>query len=327
MINNRSISVEKLNIMIEFLFYLKEDGNLAAHPKPNNRNSNIILNEINTDDSITKDNKKFFESLINAFKKVDFKNNYLNNELFECLFDGKCENILSFIESGETREISEINEQMNHLNFSNEIETEFENIEKEFDSLKAFHESLLSTKIDKTIINQTILKDFYNRLYKSLKNKESALEFLRNILSFEYENSLFGDMTYFIKGCFDYIINNLLKNYEKNLQKLEYFIISIKSKRKENRKLIETFRKLNKKTSNFEENEKEKIKNNISDNFICFLNRKRNADEEKIKETDGKEILISVREILETLVKEKINWAQFDRQKLSSLLCLYQNQS
>ena len=74
-INNRSISVEKLNIMIEFLFYLKEDGNLAAHPKPNNRNSNIILNEINTDDSITKDNKKFFESLINAFKKVDFKNN------------------------------------------------------------------------------------------------------------------------------------------------------------------------------------------------------------------------------------------------------------
>ena len=209
----------------------------------------------------------------------------------------------------------------------NEIETEFENIEKEFDSLKAFHESLLSTKIDKTIINQTILKDFYNRLYKSLKNKESALEFLRNILSFEYENSLFGDMTYFIKGCFDYIINNLLNKYEKNLQKLEDSIISIKSKRKEIRKLIETFRKLNEKTSNFEENEKEKIKNNISDNFICFLNRKRNADEEKIKETDGKEILISIREILETLIKEKINWAQFDRQKLSSLLCLYQNQS
>ena len=57
------------------------------------------------------------------------------------------------------------------------------------------------------------------------------------------------------------------------------------------------------------------------------VNKDKKENEKKIEYSEGNELLDSVRKNLGKLLKKQINWTKYNRIKILSLLCLYQNQS
>ena len=320
-INNIELSVKDLNIMLEYLFYIKNNGNSTAHP--NNKTTYLSQNCFDDDKANINDHQKFIFDLINSLKKTYFKENIENKYLFQCLFEGKCDNLLmNKKDSDEEREINKIKEQDNN----DEVPDEFKKIDETFNSLKVLISSLIPHNKKGNIINETILKDFYKRLYQVFDDKDSALKALNTIFNVEYKNCLFGDITSFIKGCFDYIINNIIKRNKDTITKFNKSIEDLKSKRKDRQILLKRFININENSLDFEKKEKTNIQNSSVNGFIDFLNNKENDDKKKYKISDGKTLLSSIMKNVEILIKDKIQWTNYNKQKLLSLLCLYQNQ-
>ena len=94
------------------------------------------------------------------------------------MFEGKCDNLLmNKKDSDEEREINKIKEQDNN----DEVPDEFKKIDETFNSLKVLISSLIPHNKKGNIINETILKDFYKRLYQVFDDKDSALKALNTI--------------------------------------------------------------------------------------------------------------------------------------------------
>jgi hypothetical protein len=281
-IKNKTISVEDLNIILEFLFFLRNEGN--------NLTKEIIDNE----------NSEFINNLINIYQNYNFKENISNKCLLECLFRNKYENLLSEIEINEISVINQIIAQGKNSGLKKQIDGEFEKLDESLNSFKGFHISLL--KYNKETKKNDSLNKFYDRLYISINNKESSLELLTNLMNFEYENSLFGDMTNFISSCFNFIINNLLEKNKSIPNQFEEEIKRMKIKRYNNRIILDTLKKLNEKTFELEEGEKEKKQISFFNGFVDYLNKEKNKEEDKIEYSQGNTILESIKNNLEILL-------------------------
>ena len=322
---NKVISVENLNLLLEYLFYLKDDGNSIAHPK----DGNFIFSQ--TENDLYKDNEQIIKEnqllnlLRNSLLNLELKEKISKKTLLECIFTGKYDGLLSKINIPEIRSTVTF-EKANYSNINEELVNEFRKIEETLHFFKLDYESLSSYNKNYIQIGQTTLKDFYSRLYKSIKEKDSALNLLRNILHFNYKNCLLGNMPSFTKGCFSYIIDNALKKDKDTIKKFEKSIEEHKKKRKENKILLEICKKLTEITNDYKNKEKENNQNSIINKFVSFINSKKKNNEKKVEYTEGKAICESIMENLELLLKETINWPKYNKQKLSSLLCLFQNQ-
>ena len=128
------------------------------------------------------------------------------------------------------------------------------------------------------------------------------MELLTNLMNFEYENSLFSDITNFISSCFNFIINNLLEKNKSTLNQFEEEIKRMKIKRYNNRIILDTFKKLNEKTFELEEREKEKKQISFFNGFVDYLNNEKNKEEDKIEYSQGNTILESIKNNLEILL-------------------------
>ena len=281
-IKNKTISVEDLNIILEYLFYLRNEGNDL------------------TKAIIDIENSEFINNLINIFQNYNFKENISNKCLLECLFKNKYENLLSEIETNEISEINQIIAQGKNSELKKQIDGEFKKLDESLNSFKGFHISLL--KYNKETKKKDSLNKFYDRLYESINNEVSVLELLINLMNFEYENCLFDDITSFISGCFNFIIKHLLEKNENTLKQFEEEIKIMKIQRFNNRIILYIFKKLNKKTDELEEEEKEKKQISFMNEFVNYLNKEKNKEEDKIKFSQGNTILESIKKNLEILL-------------------------
>lgn len=319
---NKTISVEDLNNLLEYLFSLKDDGNNTAHPKDDNFLYSQTENELykNNDKNIKENQIK--EILTNSLLNLKLKNKINKKNLLECIFTGKYDELFSKMEIKEIKKLAII-EDLDYSRINEELSNEFRKIEETLNSFKSDYNSLLLYEDNNLKKGQITLKDFYERLYKSIKEKDSALKLLRNILNFDYKNCLLGNMSSFIKRCFGFIINDAVKNDKITLKKFEKFLEEKKAKRKEVKILLEKSKKFTEKTEDYKTEEKENEQNSFISKFMELINSK---SDKKIDYPEAKSKFGSMKENLELLLKDTIIWPKYEKQKLSSLLCLYQNQ-
>lgn len=323
-IENMTISVDDLNILLEYLFYIKELGNDIPE-----QNTFDYKGKANKDD----DKKNYNKNNINTFNKnllyilqnYDFKNKISNKCLLECLFEKKYENLLSeikLVEVGENKEIVELDKQSE---LQNEINEEFKNLDESLDYFKSLHSSFPKYN-DKKIKKFDSLSKFFERLYDASINKQSAVKLLINLNNLEYENCLLDNIPEFISECFNHIMSHLLQINESTINQLEKEIKKLKIMRNNNRVILETYKILNEKTTEIEG----QFKNNNQDTFlkglIDYLNKQKN-EEVKFDYSQGSQILNSIKNNLEILLISNVDWLKNEEINISSLLCLYQSQS
>ena len=130
-------------------------------------------------------------------------------------------------------------------------------------------------------------------------------------------------MSTFIKRCFDFIINDALKNDKNTLKNFEKLIEEKKTKRKEAKILLQKCKIFTEKTEDYKTKEKENEQNSFMSKFIEQINSKK---DKKIEYPEAKSKFESMKKNLELLLKEIIICPKYEKQKSSSLLCLYQNQ-
>ena len=329
---NKTISVEDLNILLEYLFYLKNQGNDMAHPNEYNYKNKISLKEnvINKDADKNNYNKNdisaFTNNLLNFFQNYKFKNKITNKCLLDCLFENKYENLLSEIESAETQEIKDIIEQGKNSNFQNEINDEFKKLDKSVDYFKSLNDSLIDYN-DKKSKKHDSLSKFYERLYENFANKKSIMKLLITISNMNYENCLIDNITMFISECLNHIIFRLLQKHENIIKELENQIQKIKIERNNNRIILETFKKLNEKTTEIEGQSKKNNKDLFLNGLLDHLNKQKSEEEDKIDYSQGSQILNLIKNNLEILLIGNVNWSKNREANIDSLLCLYQSQS
>jgi len=329
-IKDSEISVKDLNLILNYLFFTKDDGNYAAHPNDKNKNIPFSRNILSKDKNQKLDSKiskeeadQFIQELIKSFQSWNYNVNAANKFLFECLFDGKYDNLLLKIQgSNEEKEIKEI---LKRDNDDGIISVELTKIEQSLNDFKLLRNSMIKYKTDKLNKNMT-LKDFFGRLLKSFNNKDTALTILNNITGLEYENALFGDMPIFISDCFDYIINNLLKKYENIIKELEVQLENLKVENSKRKTILEIFRLLNEETAYLEEQDKLNKKYFDEKNFIDYLNEGK-EDSEKIQYSEINNIKESIRKNLEKLLIGKIDWTKYHNEKITTSLYLNQNKN
>jgi len=319
---NKTISVEDLNDLLEYLFSLKDDGNNSAHPKDDNFLFRQSENELYKNNDINIKENQIIEILTNSLLNLKLKNKINKKNLLECIFTGKYDELFSKMEIEEIKKLANI-EEVDYPRINDELSDEFRKMKETFISLKSDYKELLFYEDKSLKKGQITLKDFYERLYKSIKEKDSALKLLRNILNFEYKNCLLGNMNTFIKRCFDFIINDAIKDDKNNLKIFEKSIAEKMEKRKEVKILLEKCKKFTEKTEDYKAKDKENEQNSFICKFIELINSK---NDKKIDYSEGKSKFESMKTNLELLLKDTINWPKYEKQKLSSLLCLYQNQ-
>lgn len=331
-IKNKTLTVKNLNLILEYLFNLKEVGDSIA----NRYKGNFALskNENETHNINEQNNKKikFIDNLTEFFKNLELKKPISKKTLLEGLFESKYDKILSIIKDKEINQILEMEENINDSRIDVELSDEFRKIEGILSSFKSNYNSLLSYKNCKSSkIDKTTFKDFYSLLYKSInekESKESILNLLRNILNFEYGNCLLGNIPSFIQGCLDYIINYIVEIDKDTIISLENQIEEKMKKRRENKILLKLYKKLSERTKKYELNEDKKNQNENIIMLVDLINRKKTKNEKHLEYYEGTAIYYTIMEHLELLLKDNlILWPNYKKQKLSSLLCLYQNQN
>ena len=328
-IKNKKITVENLNLILEYSFHLKEGGGSVAHPSKGNFVLSKNESELYKDNEQNNKKNKFIDNLIESFNNLELKESISKKTLLDCLFTCKYDKLLSAIKDQEINKILEIEENINESIINEELSDEFRSIEGIMNSLKLNFNSLSVYKnVNNSQVNKTTLKDFYSSLYKSIKEKESAEKLLRNMLDFEYDNCLLGNMPSFIKGCLDNIINNIVTTDKNNIKNLENQLKEKREKRRENKKLLKLYKKLSERTKKLESDETEKIQNANIIMLVDLINSKKKSNEKKIEYSEGTAIYKTMMGDLELLLKENlILLPKYKKQKLSSLLCLYQNQN
>ena len=132
-------------------------------------------------------------------------------------------------------------------------------------------------------------------------NEEKILTFLFQLNSNKYETSITGEKCAFYSYCLNYIIakitpklNKIIKDYQKDKETLEKLIQS-------KEKIISFLINLNKNMDTLKEYNEPIIEENKINEYVN--NRVNNSVNEEIN-------LKQIRENLEKLVKENINWTQ-----------------
>lgn len=319
-----SIPVKELNKMLEFLFYIKGQGNFTAHPKtlktfainPYPHKNNILNKKDNPEEA-----KNKIEQLFKyEFMKRNFNSEVFPKDLLDCLFkynfkplvncenDGELDNKIDEILNGLLIEMNGMKKDEKMFENYLSKEKQLEEIKKEFDNINKENNLIIPKK----------LKGFFERLDKVLDNEKSCISFLYRLNSNKYESSIIGKYYEFYALCLNYIITKKLVIRDEEIN--EYH-----KAREETMNLIESKNKIIFLLTNL--NEKLKNLDNLRD-YEPIIN------EEKITEyvnkamnsgTTEKIDLAKIRETLAKLVTKKIDWTASKNCSLSTLLFLEQN--
>ena len=331
--NNGQINIKELNQTLEFLFYMREPGNLTAHPtnktnvfiNPNEHEKKIIDENFDLE-KVKKNLGKFLE---NEYMKKYFITPIKPKILFDCLFDSKYKPLI------ELKKNEDANKAINNL-INESIEKkddEYSNMEKIFENYSERIKKLENIYSElKEIINikndnyksipkskekkHNPLNEFYKRLDNLFEKEEKAISFLNRLNNNEYETSITGESYVFVSKCLDYIIEKILPKINEKIElyrkEKEDFFNSIKEKEK----IINFLNNFSKKSISLNEFEEEIIDIKKINEYV----NKNNSDSEKI-EIDLKKI----RSNLGILVNKGIDWTSKKSCKLSTLLFLKQN--
>ena len=324
-----SIPVKELNKMLEFLFYIKGQGNLAAYHKtlktlainPNPHKNKILNKNENPEEAKNKVEQLFKYE----FMKRNFNSEVCPKDLLDCLFkynfkplincesDGELDNIIDEILNGLLIEMNGMKKDEKMFENYLSKEKQLEEIKKDLDNINIENKDLAIPKK---------LKGFFERLDKVLDNDESIISFLYRLNNNKYESSIIGKYYEFFALCLNYIILNFIT---KKLVTRDEEINEYHKAREETMNLIESKNKIIFLLSNLNK----KLKN--LDNFRDY---EPIINEEKINEYVNKQMnngttekidLSKIRETLEKVVTKKIDWTASKNCSLSTLLFLKQN--
>ena len=316
------ISIKELNYLLNFLFYIKELGNLVAHPK--NIDNNTSLNVFDSE-SLNKDTnmelKDFTNKYMQIFRGWKFSENANPKNMLECLFDWKYDSLIRM----DQQDINYLDEDIDCIE---EINNEFEELNNLVKSFELLKDSLKICKINiknKIDISQNkALNEFRKNLIKVLNRNESVEQLFNHILLYEYENSIIRDNQLFISGCLYFIIDKLIDKINNKIPQLNQEIQALKKERNKQREMLKLFKDLNQRATELDVQEKTNLKNIYFNDFVTYFNQNV-EDNKKIKIEQVDKIMKSIRKNLEILLTDKIKRLQKEKIKLTSLLYLCQN--
>ena len=321
------LSVDKLNLMLEYLFLIKEKGNLITHP---NSKNNTHLNEISYNSDLSKDKysevekekekEKLKEYLYKYFINKNFKNKVKAYKLFDCLFNGKFHDLI-FITEEKSEIVNQFFSEIIINDYEEDLKKKLENFSESLAQLEDIIKSLDNISLNIIEKPNLILKEFFYRLNNAIQDEKTVINFLSNIANFKYENSITGENYLFISECFNNIIKNILKNSKKIINGFE----------ETKKKIINNF-KIQKSINDMLDQLREKLKNfipfneqkfNIND-LIEFINNGKNENEKiTVKEN------ITIGELQEDFKKlidnTDIDWTIYNKLSLLTFLYLKQN--
>lgn len=331
-INNIEISIEILNLMLSFLFLIKEEGNLAAHPNPSNKNNTTPLNGIDKklvlpkdkgNNSLEKEKDKIKEYLERQFIKKAFKPKVRANKLFDCLFNKKFKDLIEIDKDKEKEKNEEIEKLFNNLTINDYKEETFKEFKDLIDSIKELEDicdslSIMKPKIKKK--NNQILNEFFSRLNKACQDENYGINILYNIVKIKYENSIFGEKYLFISDCLDSIIETIIKKSNKTINMFKEEKNKMEDYYKIQKSIISMLNQLNEKLKDFNPIDEKKI--NLDD-IIDYINYGKN-DDEKITLPENV-TFEQIQDIFRELIKTDIEWTGYNKSNLLTSLYLKQN--
>ena len=174
-----------MNKILEFLFYIRDQGNFTAHPKTlktiainPNPHKNKILNKNENPDEVKNKVEQLFKY---EFMKKNFNCEVDPKDLFDWLFKYNFKPLVNCENDGELdNKIDEIlNGLLIEMNGMKKDEKIFENYlskEKQLEKIKEELDNINKENNDLTILKK--LKGFFERLDKVLDNDESSIYFL-----------------------------------------------------------------------------------------------------------------------------------------------------
>jgi len=325
----QEVSVNQLNQVLEFLFYIKEKGNFTAHPTNKtevqinpNKHKNEMLENI-FDLKSVRDN---IEKLIKTeFMKKYFITPIKPSVIFDCLFNSNFKPLIKINKNNEANE--EINKLLND-SIPNEndnlpgIKNIFKNYSEKINQLKQINKELQENKnikkVNPELLNTdgTKTKEFYDKLDALLKSNEKIISFLDKLNNYEYETSITGESYAFFSKCLDHVMEKILPEINKKIEKYEKEKNEFENSNKEKEKVILFLKNLNKKFISLFEFKEEIIDvNKINE----YMNKDKN-NEEKIQVD-----LEDIKNNLGILVNKNIDWTACSECKHSTLLFLKQN--
>ena len=218
---NDKITVKELNQLLQFLIFVKKQGNFTAHPS---KEKNFILNpdkkeiKLKNNDDINSISKKLEDKLKIEYVKRNFEITINPSIIFNCLFENKFNSLINAKNNPDLEKkinvllkkslegIEEPRIENLLTNFSQGIE-KLEEISK---TLGNFNNIKNDEKFD---INKQ-LNEIFNRIDKIL-NKNNAekkiLSFLNNLNNYGYESSVTGEKKLFFSRCLGYLLKGLCK--------------------------------------------------------------------------------------------------------------------
>ena len=317
------IEAKELNQMLEFLFYIKEQGNSTAHPKeskPSITNPNKHIFEIPKNNDNINQVKEYAQNLLkNEFMKKYFVTKVKPKEIFDCLFKSNFKPLIGIEQNEEMNNKIDIilNEILDGLNEVSKDDIIFKNINEKINELKEMRNELKETKLEKdSILMLTLFKEFIRRMDKTLENEKNCLPFLYMLNQNEYESSVTGENYVFFCLCLDYIIKKIILKVDGKIDEYQSFqndlenIIHLKDQ------IIYFLNNLYKKAKSIYEFSEPIID---IEKLNDYMNNKMNNSEAETLD------LTNIRRILEKLVTQPINWTANKNCNLSTLLFLKQS--
>ena len=329
-IKNSTIEVSDLNHIVQFLFFMKQDGDFVAHPKnikDDENNENIVIkhNTHNLKSSgnyndINEEKLKIQKFIEEVFCKNTFDVPVKVKAIFDCLFEYKFKALINSEYDDEFKnKIDNLFNEISNIDVKEDVIKNFESYTEKIKQLEKICSSLEEkNKLKKDLEIPKPLEKFFERLKNIINNEQKCLTFLYNINKNEYESSITGENYCFLDKCFNYLIKNItvkiednLKNYKKIEEKMENLYEARKS-------IIVLLVKFNEKLKKMDEFNKPNF--DLDEMKKYFNKGNANGDEKEIN-------LNAIRENMEKLVKGKIDWTLSKKCKFSTLLYLKQNNS
>ena len=275
-IGKEKIDLVELNELLEFLFYLKEKGNVVAHPKTFHEaqisSNKHELKGTNGTESLEDVKKNMKDLLQNEYVIKGFNSPLNPKEIFDCIFKSNIKNLVNS-RSDEQLNIEIKNIIDKSLNQAYELskeEKELNIFSKKIEHLIEIKNELIdydnSTEI--THENQELLKDFLKRLNKVLENEENTRVFLENLDKNNYQSSVTGANYFFISFCIDYVIRKIIPKIKDNISKYKKIKEKLISEIQRKEKIISFLTNLKKNLSDLNKSVKPIIDIEEASNYI-----------------------------------------------------------
>ena len=319
------LEIKELNQMLEFLFYIKSQGNFTDHPKdskiavikPDKHKFQIPKNY----DDI-KQLKEYIEKLLkNEFMKKFFIGKAKPKKIIECLFYSKFKPLIASEDYEEmNNKIDAIsNELLGELNGVAKNDKIFVEYKEKLKELEILLEELKESGIGKKkLLMSPLLNEFFERTNKIVENEKKCLPFLFKLNNGEYETSITGDNNTFFSFCLDYIIKKLIPKLDDEIDKYQTVLKNMENLILLKDQLIYLLKHLGEKLNKLEEFSGPVIDSKEMNEYVN--KNMNNLENENID-------IIVIRKNLEKLITEPFDWTQKKNCDLTTLLFLAQNKN